>query len=122
MAVVSLFIMHLAGPGRQQVLQGPKTVFDPPAALPCPYEPWPADGRVETHHIELLLPGLTDYDERHCAIRRTGSTQPRIAHPRDLLTVPPRPIALLLQVLPLDLASVGQLKDIRAFSFHEEGA
>ena len=55
--------MHLTGAGRQQVLQGPETVFNPVAPLPCSYEPWPAHGRVETHHVELLLPGLTDHDE-----------------------------------------------------------
>src|SRR5713101_4729172 len=107
MAVVGLFAVHLAGAGGQQVLQRPKAVLDPVASLPCPYESWPADGRVETHHVELLLPGLTDHDERHRAIRRTGRPQPRIAHPRHLLAIPPRPIAVLLQVLALDLPPIG---------------
>src|SRR5215467_6957428 len=106
MAVVGIFTLHLTGTGCQQMLQSPKAVLDPVAPLPCPDEPWPADGRIETHHVELLLPGLTDYDDRHRTIRRTGSTQPRIAHPRDLLARPPRPIAVLLQVVALHLASV----------------
>src|SRR5881628_1750522 len=106
MAVVRILAVHLAGPRRQQVLQSPKTVLDPPATLPRPYEPRPADGRVETHHVELLLPGFTDHDDRHRAIRRTGGPQTRIAHAGDLRAVTPGPIALLLQVLPLDLAAV----------------
>src|SRR5256712_4545178 len=115
MAVVDILAVHLTGASRQQVFQGPKAVLDPTATLPRPYEPRPADGGFETHHVELLLPGLTNHEERHRAIRRTGRPQPRIAHARDLRAVPPGPIALLLQVLPLDLAPVCQLEDIRAF-------
>src|SRR5262245_21926479 len=81
MAAVGILALHLTGPSRQQVLQGAKTVLDPVTPLPGPDEPWPTDGRVETHHIELLLPGFTDHDERHGAIRRTGGSQPRIAYP-----------------------------------------
>src|SRR4030095_11662404 len=103
MAVVRILAVHLAGPSRQQVLQRPKTVLDPPATLPRPDEPRPADGRVETHHVELLLPVLLDHDERHRAIRRTGGPQPHIPHPRDLGTETPGPIADLLQVTPFDL-------------------
>src|SRR6059058_5406909 len=106
MAVVDILAVHLTGPGRQQVLQGPKTIIDPAAPLPRPYEPRPADSGFETHHVELLLPGLTDHEERHRAIRRTGGPQTRIAHAGDLRAVTPGPIALLLQVLPLDLAAV----------------
>src|SRR5690348_1520292 len=108
MAVVGILVLHLTGPSRQQVLQGAKTVLDPGAPLPRPDEPRPADSRVETHHIELLLPGLTDDDDRHGTIRRTGGAQPRIAYPRHLLTRPPGPIAGLLQGTPLDLAPIGQ--------------
>src|SRR5207249_1020184 len=100
------------GPGRQQVLQGPKTVLDPVAPLPCPYKPWPADGSLQTHHVELLVPGLTDHDERHRAIGRTGGPQPCITHPRHLLAVSPRPLAVLLQVVALDLPPIGQVEDI----------
>ena len=35
-AIVRLFAVYLTGAGRQQVLQGPKTVLDPAATLPCP--------------------------------------------------------------------------------------
>src|SRR5215475_1282900 len=122
MAVVGILALHLTGPSRQQVLQSPKTVLDPGAPLPGPDEPWPADGRGETHHVELLLPGLTDHDEGHGAIRRTGRPQPRIAHPRHLWARPPGPIAGLLQVTPLDLAPVWQSEDIGTFPFHQEGA
>src|SRR5258708_30278789 len=111
MAVVGIFAVHLAGAGGQQVLQRPKTVLDPVAPLPCSYEPRRADGRVETHHIELLLPRLTDHDDRHRAIRRTGGPQTRIAHAGYLRAVTPGPIALL-QVLPLDLAAVCHREDI----------
>src|SRR5882672_651241 len=122
MAVVGLLALHLTGPSRQQVLQGAKTVLDPGAPLPRPDEPRSADGRVETHHVELLLPGLTNHNEGHCAIRGTGGPQPRIAHPRDLGALTPGPRAVLLQVTPLDLASVWQREDIRAFPFNQEGS
>src|SRR5215831_7884084 len=101
------------------MLQGPKTVLDPVAPLPRPDEPWPADGRVETHHVELLFPGCTDHDERHGAIRRTGRPQPRIAHTGDVRTVTPGPIAWLLQVVALDLPPIGQVEDIDTLPFHE---
>src|SRR4051812_23476983 len=104
------------------MLQGPKAVLDPVAPLPGPDEPWPADGRIETYHVELLLPGLTDYDDRHGAIRRTGRPQPRIAHTGDLLTVAPGPLAVLLQVHPLDLPPIGQCEAIGTLPFHEECA
>src|SRR5215831_13373009 len=122
MAVVSILVLHLTGAGCQQVLQGAKTVLDPVPTLPRPDEPWPADGRIETHHVELLLPGLTDYDEGHGAIRRTGGVQPRIAHPRHLLAVSPRPRALLLQVVALDLPPIGQCEGVGTLPFHQEGA
>src|SRR5215510_16473003 len=102
------------------MLQGAKTVLDPVPSLPGPDESWPADGRGETHHVELLLPGLTDYDEGHSAIRRTGRPQPHIAHPRHLRARPPGLIAGLLQVTPLDLASVWQREDIGTFPFDQE--
>src|SRR5262250_3166485 len=108
MTVVGIFVVQLAGPSRQQVLQGAKTVLDPGAPLPGPDEPRPADGRVETHDVELLLPGLTHHDEGHRAIRRTGGAHPRIAYPRHLLTRPPRPRAVLLQVVAFDLAPICQ--------------
>src|SRR6266853_3238764 len=117
MAVVRLLAVHLTGPGRQQVLQGSKTVLDPPATLPRPYEARRADGRVETHHVELLLPGLTNHDDRHRAIRRTGGLQPRIAHAGDLRAVTPGPIAVRLQIVALDLPPIGQFEDIDTFPF-----
>src|SRR5437773_9023784 len=76
MAVVRLLAVHLAGPSRQQVLQSPKTVLDPPATLPRPYEPRPADGRVETHHVELLLTRLLDNDDGGALVKRGQSTRP----------------------------------------------
>src|SRR5438876_12201038 len=117
MAVVGLLALHLTGPSRQQVLQGAKTVLDPGAPLPRPDEPRPADGRVETHHVELLLPGLTDHDEGHGAIRRTGRPQPRITYPRHLLTTPPRPITALLHIVTLDLPPIGQCEGIGTLPF-----
>src|SRR4029453_72841 len=107
MAVVGILAVHLAGAGGQQVLQGPKTVLDPVAPLPCSYEPWPAEGRVETHHVELLLPGLADHDEGHCAIGGAGSPQPRITYFRCLWTMGPGPIGVLLQVVAFDLPPIG---------------
>src|SRR6266568_2521851 len=122
MAVVHIFTVDLTGARRQQVLQGPKTVLDPMAPLPRPYEPRPAHGGCETHHIELLIPGLINNDEGHRTIRRTGGPQPRIAHPRDLLALSPRPLAVLLQVVALDLPPIGQLEAIGTLPFHEERA
>src|SRR5262245_39321204 len=99
------------------MLQGPKAVLNPVAPLPGPDEPRPADGCVETHYVELLLPGFTDHDECHGAIRRTDGPQPRIAYPRPLLARPPGPIAVLLQVVALDLPSIGQLEAIGTLPF-----
>src|SRR5262249_50717545 len=76
----------------------------------------------ETHHVELLLPGCTDHDEGYSTIRRTGRPQPRIPHPRDLLAVPPRPLAILLQVVALDLPPIGQREAIGTLPFHEKCA
>src|SRR6516162_9382860 len=121
-AVVCLFALHLTGSRRQQVLQGPKTVLDPVAPLPCPDEPRPADSGFEAHDVELLLLRLTDHDEYHGAIRWAGRPQPRIAHPRDLLAVPPGPIALVLQVVALDLPSIGQCEGVGTLPFHKERA
>src|SRR5438874_9891572 len=120
MAVVGIFAVYLTGAGRQQVLQGPKAVLNPAAPLPGPDEPRPTDGRVETHHIELLLPMFPDHEECHRAIRRTGRPQPCIAYPRHLLARPPRPLAVLLQVVALDLPPIGQCEGIGTLPFHEE--
>src|SRR6516164_7043084 len=122
MAVVRILVLHLTGSGRQQVLQGAKTVLDPVAPFPRSYKPWATDGGCETHHVELLLPGFADHDERHGAIRRTGRPQPRIAYPRHLLAVPPGPLVLVLQVTPLDLVSIGQFEGIGTLPFHKERA
>src|SRR5215211_6086335 len=112
MPIVSVFTVRLTGTGCQQVLQGPETVLDPVAPLPYPYQPWPADGRVQTHHVELLLPGLTDHDKGHGAIRRTGRPQPHIAHARHVRALTPGPIAGLLQVTPFDLAPIRQFEGV----------
>src|SRR5262249_62412960 len=112
MAIVRILTLHLTGAGRQQVLQGPKAVLNPVAPLPGPDASWPADGRVETHHVELLLPGFADHDERHGPICRTGGPQPRIAHAGDLWALTPGPRAILLQVVALDLPPIGQLEAI----------
>src|SRR5262249_27298296 len=122
MAVVGILALHLTGPSRQQVLQGAKTVLDPVAPLPGPDEPWPADGCVETHHVELLLLGCTDHDERHRAIRRTDGPQPRIAYTRNLGALTPRPLVVLLQVVALDLPPIGQVEGVDTLSFDEECA
>src|SRR5262249_40087635 len=122
MLTVSVFTVHLTGSSRQQVLQGAKTMLDPVAPLPGPDEPRPTDGGVETHHVELLLPGLTDDDDRHRAIRRTDGAQPRIAYPRHLRARPPGPIIGLLQVTSLDFAPIGQSEGVGTLPFHEERA
>src|SRR5262249_23804998 len=122
MPIVSIFTVRLTGTGCEQMLQGPKAVLDPVAPLPGPDESWPADGRIETHHVELLLPGLTDYDDRHRTIRRTDGAQPRIAHPRHLRARPPGPLAGLLQVTPFDLAPIGQCEGVGTLPFHKERA
>src|SRR5262252_9372067 len=102
MAVVRILVLHLTGSGRQQVLQGAKTVLDPVAPLPRSYKPWATDGGCETHHVELLFPGFADHDDRHRTIRRTGGPQPRIAQAGDLWAVTPGPRALMLQITPSD--------------------
>src|SRR5215468_11728056 len=112
MAIVRILTLHLTGAGRQQVLQGPKAVLNPVAPLPRPDEPRSADSSFEAHHVELLLPGFIDYEECHGAICRTGRPQPRIAYPRHLLALPPRPIAVLLQVVAFNLPPIKQIEDI----------
>src|SRR5215471_6963889 len=107
MTIVGSFVLYLTGTGCEEVFQRPKAVLDPVTPLPGPDEPRPADGGVETHHVELLLPGLTDHDDRHRAVCWTDCPQPRIAHPRHLRTVTPGPSAGLLQVTPLNLAPIG---------------
>src|SRR5712691_5599086 len=111
MAVVDILAVHLTGASRQQVFQGPKAVLDPTATLPRPYKPRPADGGVETHHVELRIPGRINNDDGHRTIRRTGRPPPRIAHPGYLRDVPPGPFLGLLQVTPLNVASVWQRED-----------
>src|SRR5262245_11161290 len=112
MAVVGILALHLTGPSRQQALQVAKTEHDPETPRPRPDEPWSADGRVEPPHVELLLPVCTDHNEGHGAIRRTGGSQPRIAYPRHLHTRSPRPLAVLLQIVTLDLPPVGQCEGV----------
>src|SRR5262245_4919219 len=99
-----------------------KTIFNPVPPLPRPDESRPADGLVETHDVELLLPGLTDHNERHGPIRRTGGPQPHITYSRHLLAVPPGPIVVLLQVVALDLSPIGQCEGVGTLPFHQEGA
>src|SRR5262245_53491357 len=122
MAVVGIFTLYLTGPSRQQMLQGPKAVLDPVAPLPCPNESWPADRGFEAHDVELLLPGFADYDDRHRAIRWTGGPQPRLAYSRHLGAVTPGPLAILLQVMALDLPPIGQCEGVGTLPFHEERA
>src|SRR5262245_4154951 len=95
-------------------------MLDPVAPLPRSYKPWATDGGCETHHVELLLPGFADHDDRHRAIRRTGRPQPRIAYPRHLRALPPRPLAVLLQVMALDLPPIGQCEGVGTLPFHKE--
>jgi hypothetical protein len=66
------------------------------APLPGPDKSRPADGRCETHHVELILPVRVDHDEGHRTIRWTGGPEPRIAHARDLGAVTPGPLVLML--------------------------
>src|SRR5437868_1406796 len=112
MAVVRLLTVHLTGPSCQEVLESPETVLDPVAPLPCSNEPWRADVSLKTYHIELLLPGCTDHDERHRAIGRTGSAQPHILDPRLPRVLMPAPLLTRDQVVTFDLASIGQGKAI----------
>ena len=63
MAAVGIFAVHLAGSRCQQVLQGPKTMFDPVAPLPCPDEPRHAVVRSEAValcHVCALGKGWLD--------------------------------------------------------------
>src|SRR5215475_15354142 len=122
MAIVGIFAVHLAGPSRQQVLQSPKAVLNPVAPLPCPDEPRRTESSFQTHHVILIRTGLLDNSNSHYTIRRTGRPQPRIAHPRHLLTLPPRPRAVLLQVVALDLPPIGQVEGVGTLPFHQEGA
>src|SRR5713226_9016366 len=108
MAVVCIFALHLTGPSRQQVLQGPKAVLDPTATLPRPNEPRRTDGGLQTHHVILIRTGLLDDGDGHRPIGETGSSQPHVTHPRYLRAVTPGPRAWRLQVMAVDLAPVCQ--------------
>src|SRR5262245_55275414 len=112
MAIVGIFAAHLTGRGCEQVLEGPETVLDPVAPLPCPDEPRPADVGLQTEQVVQFHTGLMDDDDGHGPIRWTGGPQPYITHPRDLGAVTPGPLAGLLQVTPLDLAPICQLEYI----------
>src|SRR5512138_961064 len=109
MAIVGIFAVHLTGPSRQQVLQRPKAVLNPVAPLPGPDEPRRTEGGFQTPHVILIRTGLLDNSNSHGPIRGTGGPQPHVAHPRHLLTIPPRPLAVLLQVMAFDLAPIRQL-------------
>jgi hypothetical protein len=77
-----------------------------------------ADAVIEA----LISTSLIDHDECHRAIRRTGGTKPHITHPRNVLAVSPGPLAMLLQVVALNLPPIEQFEDIRTLPFHEERA
>src|SRR5262249_33607226 len=110
----------LTGAGRQQVLQGPKTVLDPAATLPCPDEPRRTDGSLQTHHVILICTGLLDHGDSHCPIAGTGGPQPHITHSRHLRALTPGPLTGLLHVTPLDLAPIGQFESVGTLPFYEE--
>jgi hypothetical protein len=101
MAIVGMFAVHPAGPGRQPGLQGPNTGRNPTATLSPPHAPRRPDGCFETHHGALLLTGRPDHDAGHRARRPTGGPQPCRAHPRDLWAVTPGPLRLRRHVTPL---------------------
>src|SRR5262245_51808936 len=122
MAVVRILTLYLTGPSRQQMLQGPKTVLDPVAPLPGPDEPWPTDVSLQTEQVIQRHTGLMDDNEGHGPTRWTGGPQPHITHSRHVRALTPGPIALLLQVLPLDLVPIGQGKGVGTLPFHEERA
>src|ERR671938_1842934 len=107
MAVVYLFALYLTGSGRQQVLQGAKTVLNPVAPLPGPDEPQPADVSLHTEQVVQRHTGLMDDDDGHRPIRWTGGPQPHITHSRHVRARAPGPIAGLRQVTPLALAPLG---------------
>jgi hypothetical protein len=120
MTVVRSLALHLTGSRRQQVLQGPKTVLDPVAPLPGPDEPWPADVGLQTEQVVQFHTRLMDDDDGHGPICWTGGPQPRIAHTGDVRALTPGPLAGLLQVTPLDLASIGQCEGVGTLPFYEE--
>jgi hypothetical protein len=116
MAIVGMFAVHPAGPGRQPGLQGPNTGRNPTATLSPPHVPRRPDGCFETHHGALLLTGRPDHDAGHRARRPTGGPQPCRAHPRDLWAVTPGPLRLRRHVTPLDLEPAWQREARRTFS------
>src|SRR5215831_5666448 len=120
MAVVGILALHLTGSRRQQVLQGAKTVLNPVPPLPRPDEPRSADGSLQTEHVVQLHTGFMDDDDGHGPIRGTGGPQPHIPHSRHVRALTPGPIALVLQVTPLDLAPIRQLEGVGTLPFHEE--
>ena len=106
MAVVCILAVHLKAPVANKCFNVRKQCSIHQRRFPRPYEPRSADGRIETHQVELPLTTLLDNDDGHRAIRRARGPQPHITHPRDLRAVTPGPLAPMLQILPLDLAPV----------------
>ena len=118
MAVVRISSLYLTCPGRQQVLQSPKTILDPVAPLPCSYKPWPADGGLQTHYVELLLLGsLTTMRVTAPYVGLVVTTVHSAS--RHLLAFPPRP-GTMLQIVAFDLSPIGQFEDIGTLPFHQE--
>src|SRR5687768_11347872 len=103
MAVVGIFAVHLAGPGRQQVLQGSKTVLDPAAPSPPSNQLWSAPLGLQTHQVETVLARLIDDDHGHLAIGRTDGPKPRVPYPRLPRMLMPAPPLALDQVVAFDL-------------------
>src|SRR5215469_14172827 len=112
MAIVGILVLHLTGPSRQQVLQGAKTVLNPVPSLPCPDEPRSADDSLQTEYVVQLHTGFMDDDDGHGPTRGTGGPQPHITHSRHVRALTPGPIALVLQVTPLDPAPIRQLEGV----------
>src|SRR6266508_2089362 len=113
---------HLAGLRGQQVLQGPKTVFNPAASPPGPDQPRRRHGRLPAQQVVPVPSRLLDDDHRHPAIAGAGHRESSIAEPRQLGAVMPGPVVPGQPVLARRAAPIRQPEDVRTLALHQQGA
>jgi hypothetical protein len=119
MSVVSLLRLHLAGLGRQQVLQRAEGLLNPTAPAPSPDQAWRRNGRLPAEQVEAFFPCFVDQHECDTSIGGTRGREPGIAAPRRLRALPPRPVGWGPEVCPGDPTPIGQREDVPPFALHK---
>src|SRR5712692_2520681 len=120
MPIIGILTVDLAGLGRQEMLQGAKTMFDPVAPSPPTNQPRRAHRRRLTKQVVAILARFIDDDHRHLPIGRTGRCKPGIAYPGLPRALAPGPDWLMYHVVSLHLPAIRQEEHIGAFAFHQQ--